>query len=289
MDNLGLNRSGGWNEEGVLALMAGAGDLALKTFRDVKVELKADDSLVTEADVAVEKYLTVHLQNISEGVHVIGEESVSSLTQDSLNKAFEEECYVVDPIDGTVNYANGLDLWGVSVGRMIRGELVDGAVYLPVLGELYLTIGDEVVHYRRAHGKWVNRRTLGAPSFAKMEKALISITQRMVKMTTFKTRASIHAVAVAVYPLLRALEGSYKAYIGNLKLWDIAGVLPMAQRLGLEARLLNGTLFGPKMSSEVLRLSLDDRKCFALLDHVYVGEAGAFDAVLNELGSEKSS
>jgi len=283
MTNLKLNQPGGWNEADVLSLMADAGDLAMETFRKVKVELKEDHSLVTQADVAVEKLLGEHLLNPAGGVHLIGEESVGSLSQEGLVKAFEQECYVVDPIDGTVNYANGLEMWGVSVGRMVEGELVDGTVYLPVLGELFLTCDDEVVHYRRVHGRWSHRRVLSPPSPLKMERSIISITQQMVKDTTFETRASIHAVAVAVYPILRTLEASYKAYIGNLKLWDIAGVLPMVMRLGLESRLLNGQRFGPKVDDKVLNLDLNDKKCFGIRDRIFIGQMGEFEQVLEEL------
>ena len=111
---------------------------------------------------------------------------------------------------------------------------------MPVLGEVFLTCEEGVAHYRRAHGKWVHRRLLAPPAPVPTERALISITQRMVKMGTFRTKANIHAVAVAIYPMLKILEGCYKAYIGKLKLWDIAGALPMVQRLGLESRLLRG-------------------------------------------------
>jgi myo-inositol-1(or 4)-monophosphatase len=283
MDKFGLNLPGGWNEDGVLELMAQAGDLAMETFQKVKVELKADNSLVTQADLAVEKLLSQHLLNPEAGVYMIGEEGVAELNQEELGKAFQGECYIVDPIDGTVNYANGLEMWGVSVGRMVKGKLVDGAVYMPVLSELFLTCEDGVVKYRRVHGKWTSRRVLERPKLVNMEKSLISVTQQMVKETTFKTRASIHAVAVAIYPILKFLEGSYKAYIGNLKLWDIAGVLPMVARLGLEARLLNGTPFGPEMNDEVLCLDIDDQQCFKLKGKVFIGHPGEFEKVLEEL------
>ena len=48
-----------------------------------------------------------------------------------------EYCWVIDPLDGTTNYSQGLPIFTVSIGLQCKGETVLGVVYAPYLNELY--------------------------------------------------------------------------------------------------------------------------------------------------------
>lgn len=61
--------------------------------------------------------------------------------------------WVVDPLDGTVNYLHGLPLWGVSIGAEVDGRGEIGVVHLPALGEAYLAV--------RGQGAWQVRDGVG--------------------------------------------------------------------------------------------------------------------------------
>jgi|APTNR8051073442_1049403.scaffolds.fasta_scaffold00009_45 myo-inositol-1(or 4)-monophosphatase len=106
-----------------------AGRLALSFRTALGVQSKADGSLVTAADRAVEAYLRPLLLQLQPGV-VWGEEQGFAGDAD-------EPLWLIDPIDGTSNFAFGQPLWGVSVGLRMGGKLVLGAVYLPELDEMY--------------------------------------------------------------------------------------------------------------------------------------------------------
>ncbi len=106
-----------------------AGRLALSFRTALGVQSKADGSLVTAADRAVEAYLRPLLLELQPGV-VWGEEQGFAGDED-------EPLWLIDPIDGTSNFAFGQPLWGVSVGLRMGGKLVLGAVYLPELDEMY--------------------------------------------------------------------------------------------------------------------------------------------------------
>ena len=88
------------------------------------------NNLVTEADHAAEKAIIYTIKNRFPGHHILSEES-GDLIQDSNFK------WIIDPIDGTVNFAHGIPLNCVSIALEHNGEIVMGAVYNPHLNELF--------------------------------------------------------------------------------------------------------------------------------------------------------
>lgn len=148
--------------EGLVALAADiareAGDLARRR-RDVGVALAATKStladIVTEADREVEELIRGRLRAERPGDGFLGEESGA---EDSTSGV----TWVVDPIDGTVNYAYGIPAYSVSVAAVEGGadpahwRALAAAVYGPALGELF-TAG-------RGQGAWSDGRRLAVTS-----------------------------------------------------------------------------------------------------------------------------
>lgn len=89
------------------------------------------NNLVTEADHASEKAILSVIRNKFPDHQILAEES-GKLVQDSTYK------WIIDPIDGTVNFAQGIPLNCVSIGIEYEGEIILGAVYNPHLNELFL-------------------------------------------------------------------------------------------------------------------------------------------------------
>ncbi len=115
------------------ALAAGA--LALPHYRNratLLVESKGLQDVVTVADKAVEEMLVARISAAFPGDVVLGEEGGFSASWDG-----RSPLWVIDPIDGTANFARGLPLWCVSIGILIGGEAVAGVIYNPVNGELH--------------------------------------------------------------------------------------------------------------------------------------------------------
>ncbi len=88
--------------------------------------------LVTVADVAAEEYMTRAVQQILPGAVVIGEESVSADPSVLDQLADAEIAMIVDPIDGTWNFAHGLSTFGVILSVAVRGKTVFGLLYDPI-------------------------------------------------------------------------------------------------------------------------------------------------------------
>ena len=113
------------------ATKAGAAEILRFFNGDFKVSNKEGiNNLVTEADHASEKaILSVIKSNFPD--HQILAEETGAMIQDSLYK------WIIDPIDGTVNFAHGIPLNCVSIGIEHKGEIIMGAVYNPHMNEFY--------------------------------------------------------------------------------------------------------------------------------------------------------
>ncbi|MCV6593014.1 MAG: inositol monophosphatase [Silicimonas sp.] len=103
--------------------------------------------LVTEADVRAEAAMTEALAHVMPGALVIGEEAVSEDPRRLDGLAEAERAVLLDPVDGTWNFAKGLATFGVILTVMERGA--------PVFGLLYDVVMDDWVLARRGGGSWL--------------------------------------------------------------------------------------------------------------------------------------
>ncbi len=101
---------------------------------DKKVRRKGRIDLVTEIDVKSEEYLKEHLSRLVPKAGFLAEES----SEDQSPKGDPQDLvWIIDPVDGTTNYAHGLPSVAVSVALWDQGRPVLGVVDLPVLGEVF--------------------------------------------------------------------------------------------------------------------------------------------------------
>ncbi|MBK5269631.1 MAG: inositol monophosphatase [Bacteroidia bacterium] len=129
------------------AVKAGADEILRFFNKDFKISNKEGiNNLVTEADHASEKAILDIINSKFPGHHILAEET-GEIIQDSNYK------WIIDPIDGTVNFAHGIPLNCVSIGIENNGEMIMGAVYNPHLNEFFFaekkkgaTLNDKPIH-----------------------------------------------------------------------------------------------------------------------------------------------
>ena len=113
------------------AVEAGAAELTRFFNGSFKISNKEGiNNLVTEADHAAEKAIFAVIQQ-EYPTHYILSEETGEIIQDSSYK------WIIDPIDGTVNFANGIPICCVSIGVEQDGEMILGAVYNPIMNEFF--------------------------------------------------------------------------------------------------------------------------------------------------------
>jgi myo-inositol-1(or 4)-monophosphatase len=147
-------------EVGSAAAVA-AGKLLMDRFRTtIAVSHKTSViNLVTEMDVASEKLIASSLLAAFPGHSVLAEETYA-------DAARGQYTWVVDPIDGTTNYAHGFPFWAVSIGLEVEGELEWGVVHNPNLGETFTA--------RRGGGAWLGTQPLRVSSATTLDESLLA-------------------------------------------------------------------------------------------------------------------
>ena len=236
--------------------------------------LKHDGSLVTEIDPANEAFLREKLTD--NGEYFLGEESLDAKGDKDVRRlkeyveaALKGRTWVVDPIDGTAPFAHHLPLWGISLGYMEGGILRDGAIALPDLGQCFLTKGDRVMMATNITApveewKW---HVLPQPADGWDPGRMITLGQRFTRYNTIPFKNPLLTPGSAVHSLSCLLTGNAIAYIGHVKLWDIAGVLPMLCRLGFQQQLLNGAFMTENVTADqVFVLDVASEYCWVLKD-----------------------
>lgn len=103
--------------------------------------------LVTEADEAAEALITAGLRQAFPGCVVVGEEAATEDPSILKGLIGADLAFVVDPVDGTANFAAGLTLFGVMAAVIVRGEVVASVIHDP--------LGDDSALAVRGEGAWI--------------------------------------------------------------------------------------------------------------------------------------
>lgn len=126
--------------EKIIPIAREAGKLMVRSDFDV-MEKDTAANLVTSSDLAVQHFLVDHLSGIMPDAGFLCEE-------DDLGDLNHEYVWIVDPIDGTANYARGIDHCAVSIALAKGGEVIAGVVYSPWRNELF--------HAEKGSGAFLN-------------------------------------------------------------------------------------------------------------------------------------
>ena len=213
-----------------------------------QVRAKQSGELVTVADVAAEKYLTRRLRDLLPGSLVVGEEAVAEQPRVIEHFAKEDPVWVIDPIDGTGNFARGHPVFAVMVGLVSAGQILAGWIHDP--------IGGKTVTARRGEGAWLDgerlrmasaegpvsglRGTLHAGQFAAPEMA------RQVRARRDRVEA-IKSLNCAGHEYIRMAKGEmHFSLFTKVMPWDhVPGTVILAE-CGGQCRFLDGDPYEPR-------------------------------------------
>lgn len=209
--------------------------------------------LVTIADQRAEQSMTKRFQQILPGDAVIGEEAISegAASRDSLGAG---RCVVIDPIDGTWNYAHGISNFGVLVAVVEDGQTVWGCCYDPIHDDwISATRGGGTGYTREGVTRPVVTRPQ-APALAEMRGNLgeyyMPPDQRQ-RLSGLIPQIALHSTLGASVMEYRVMCQSAKDFCLNahLNVWDhAAGALCLSEAGGV-SRLLDGRDYNPLMDT----------------------------------------
>ncbi len=221
------------------SLCAAAEAELLPRFNRVDVELKADGSLLTEADHAMQSRLQHELNALFPDTSLLGEEMDADEQRERLAGA-EHGLWVLDPLDGTSNFASGIPYFCVSLALLVRGAVQLALVYDPVRRELFQARAGAGA---QLNGKPLGRRLpltplqhgIGLVDYKRLPPPL---ARRLVDAPPYSSQRSFGSVALDFCWLA---AGRVHVYLhGRHNLWDYAAGLTILHEAGGDSITLQG-------------------------------------------------
>ncbi len=140
-----------------LPVIREAGKIALSMAGKLNIRYKGKINPVTNADKKTEKFLTENLKKIGNFGFLCEENTVTEIAP---------VMWVIDPIDGTVNYSHGLHFWSVSVALVEKTKPILGVTFIPAMNEIFYAVKGE--------GAFLNGKRIRVSYAKNMERALIT-------------------------------------------------------------------------------------------------------------------
>jgi myo-inositol-1(or 4)-monophosphatase len=238
---------------GLLALVDAVGERQRADFGHMASDLKADGSLITACDRWSDATLVRGLAACFPGEGVLSEEGEQRVPASAAY-------WVVDPLDGTTNFAAGIPYWAISLARFEAGLPVLAVLDVPPLRQRIVAV--------RGQGAWRNGKRLQPPSLQSHPAGCASLCSRSIRVLQKlphqrfpgKIRllgvASLNLVSVAMGQTVAALEATPK-------IWDLAAAWLVLTELGCPLRWLQrspeGLLAGQDLSTADFPVLAADR------------------------------
>ena len=208
-------------------VVAEAAALLLASVGGAIASRKDDGTLVTQMDHAADEHITQTLQRAFPDHAILSEER---------NTRFDPSVrytWVLDPLDGTTNFARGLTIWGVSLALLEWGEPVVGVLNFPSLREEF--------HARRDGGAWLNEQSIHtSDALMPDDQHFLMCCTRTARHFTVNTPLKPRIFGSTAYHLAALAHGAALATVeATPKLWDVAAALLILREAGGHYALLN--------------------------------------------------
>jgi len=192
----------------------------IKDFGNISASNKADGSLITSCDLWSDKTIVDGLTSIAPNEGVLSEEGKKSIPN---TKAY----WVVDPLDGTTNFAAGIPYWSISVARFVDGKPQSSFLIIPTLKKKFVSI--------KGKGVWLNNQKID-PNQNNHKSECVSLCSRSIKILQKKPNSifpgKIRLLGVSSLNLTSVAMGqTFGAIESTPKIWDIAAAWLLLEEL----------------------------------------------------------
>lgn len=227
-----------------------AGELLLDLFaRGVEVEHKGEVDLVTRADRASEELIVQEIARRFPSHDVLAEERGGG------SKGADRPLWIVDPLDGTTNFAHGIPLWSVSIAVTAAGETLAGVVHDPNRGECFTAV--------RNGGAFLNGKRLRVSGASVLSDAVLvtgfpydirtSLVDNLDHFVAFmKSARAVRRLGSAALDLAWVASGRFDGFWEpKLHPWDVAAGDLLVREAGGQVTRFDGSPFDV-FSDEIL-------------------------------------
>ena len=212
-----------------------ASNKLIKDFREVEnlqVSKKGIGDFVTSADLNSEQTIIKTLQKAYPEIKIISEE-----TNPDVNLNLHEKKWIIDPLDGTLNFLHGLPHFAISIALKIKDKIISGVIYDPIKDELFWA--------EKGVGAYLNNTRIRVSQRSQLKDALISTgipwkgmesshkNYLKILENIMKNSSGIRRYGSAALDLAYVAAGRYDAFWEfNLKTWDIAAGALLVKEAG---------------------------------------------------------
>jgi myo-inositol-1(or 4)-monophosphatase len=240
-----------------VALAGQAGKLLMRSYEQVlRVDRKSKRDVVTDVDYASEALVIDAIHARHPGDAILAEESGRHESADtgkpviaSSRARWSRRTWVIDPLDGTVNYANGIPFYCVSIGLVVDDRPTVGVVFDPARDDLYAATADGPATLEGLPARASTKEVLQdyVVSLAVIGRGGLSRERRIAPRIRIHRRMGSAALALAY-----VANGRFDAFVqnGGLSPWDVAAAGLIAKRAGaVVTDLKGGSWWDPKVTA----------------------------------------
>lgn len=197
------------------------------------LEKTSRKDLVTNVDKENEKLLISKIRTFAPDSQILGEEGFGDQIRQTKGLV-----WVVDPIDGTMNFVKQRDHFAIMIALYVDGK--------GVLGYIYDVIGDELFSGGPEIGVFQNDDQLKIPENINLRDGLVSVSGPMVVhnyrnfQKVVEASSGLRVYGSAGIEMIHLLKGEIVAYVSYLKPWDFGAGKILAESLGLKVTTVDG-------------------------------------------------
>ena len=181
----------------------------------LQVSKKGPNDFVTNSDIKTEKIIIEELKKAKPNYSVISEENGIEKNKDLDNT------WIIDPIDGTVNFLHGIPHFAISIALKSNNEIISGLVFDPIKNEMF--------YAEKNNGAFFNNHRIRVSKKNNLSDCLFATGGKITNEPPLNFRRS----GCAALDMAYVASGRYDGYFqNNLNLWDIAAGIILVKEAG---------------------------------------------------------
>ena len=181
----------------------------------LQVSKKGPNDFVTNSDIKTEKIIIEELNKGRPNYSIISEENGIEKNKDLKNT------WIIDPIDGTINFLHGLPHFAISIALKSDDEIVSGLIFDP--------IKDEMFYAEKNNGAFFNNHRIKVSKKNDINDCLFASGNKVTKKINLSLRKTGSAALDMAYVAAGRFDGFFQ---NNLNLWDIAAGVILVKEAG---------------------------------------------------------
>jgi|TARA_B100001057_G_C22708585_1_gene894737 myo-inositol-1(or 4)-monophosphatase len=195
-----------------------ASKILIRDFGEVEklqVSNKGPSDFVTNADLKAEKVIIEELKKARPNYSIISEESGIEENKD------ENNTWIIDPIDGTMNFLHGVPHFAISIALKSDNEIVSGLIFDPIKDEMFFA--------EKNNGAFFNNHRIRVSKKNQIHKCLFAIGGKIERQPDIQYRRTGSAALDIAYVAAGRYDGYFQK---DLKIWDIAAGIILIKEAG---------------------------------------------------------